>query len=150
MADSSTTCDTTLDLIAGGCWARRQLPNGIRYVSVASKLMNPPTLLRVVFLNVHKLDGRFHHNRGGNPGSDCGRLLGLTPATWWYKVRICHIKTHRSASPSEIGLWTKVMESSIADNSTAASPNLDLIHGDCRPQHQLHNDIRCFPRELYS
>jgi len=63
MADSSTTARPILDLIAGGCWARRQLRAGIRYVSVASKLMNPPTLVRVVFLKVPELDGRFLHNR---------------------------------------------------------------------------------------
>ena len=32
MADSSTTAGPILDLIAGGCWARRQLRAGIRYV----------------------------------------------------------------------------------------------------------------------
>ena len=38
MADSSTTVLGIPILIAGGCWARRQLHAGIRYVSVASKL----------------------------------------------------------------------------------------------------------------
>jgi len=40
MADSSTTTAPILDVVAGDCWARRQLPNGIRYVSVTSKLRN--------------------------------------------------------------------------------------------------------------
>jgi len=87
MADSSTTAGPILDLIAGDCWARRQLRGGIGYVSVASKLMNPPTLVRVVFLKVPELDGRFLHNRLTDSGSDCGRLLGSTPATRRYKVR---------------------------------------------------------------
>jgi len=26
------------------------------------------------------LDDRFHHNHSSDPGSDCGILLGLTPA----------------------------------------------------------------------
>ena len=82
--------------------------------------MNPPTLLRLVFLKMHELDGRFHNNRWANSGSDCGRLLGLMPATRWYKVRLCRIKAHGSACTSEIGLWTKVMESLIADSSTTA------------------------------
>jgi len=81
MADSSTTTGPILDLIAGDCWARRQLRGGIRYVSVASKLMNPPTLLRVVFLQVSELDGRFLHNHCSDSGSDCGGLSGLTPVT---------------------------------------------------------------------
>jgi len=38
MADTSTTTAPMLDLIAGGCWARRQLHSGIKNVFVASKL----------------------------------------------------------------------------------------------------------------
>ena len=38
MADYSTTVRGIPIRIAGGCWARRQLHAGIRYVSVASKL----------------------------------------------------------------------------------------------------------------
>ena len=38
MADSSTTVTGIPILIAGGCWARRQLHAGMKYVSVASKL----------------------------------------------------------------------------------------------------------------
>ena len=38
MADSSTTVRGIPIRIAGGCWARRQLHAGIRYVPVASKL----------------------------------------------------------------------------------------------------------------
>jgi len=36
MADPSMTTALILNLIAGGCWTRRQLPNGIRYICVAS------------------------------------------------------------------------------------------------------------------
>jgi len=81
MADSSITAGLILDLIPEGCWTRRQLRGGIRYVSVASKPMNPPTLRRVVFLPVAELDGRFLNNRRAHSGSDCGELLGLMPAT---------------------------------------------------------------------
>ena len=48
--------------------------------------MNPPTLLRVGFLQVPELDGRFLYNQGADSGSDCGGLLGSMPATRWYKV----------------------------------------------------------------
>jgi len=48
-ADHSTTARWILIPFEGDRWARRQLHNGVWYVSVASKLMNPPTLLRVVF-----------------------------------------------------------------------------------------------------
>jgi len=81
MADTSTTTGPILDLIAGDCWARRQLRGGIRYVSVAPTLMNPPTHLTVVFLQVSELDGRFLHNHGSDSGSDCGGLLGSMPVT---------------------------------------------------------------------
>jgi len=39
MADSATTTALILNLIAGDCWTRRQLRNGIRYVPVTSKPM---------------------------------------------------------------------------------------------------------------
>jgi len=61
MADSSTTTDPNLDLIAGGCWTRRQLHGGVRYVSVASILRKSLTLVRVVLtldtLAIPELDG---------------------------------------------------------------------------------------------
>jgi len=85
-ADYSTTNRPILILFAGGCWARCLLPNGRRYVLVASKPMNPPTLLRLVFLKVYELDGRFHNSRWADSGSDCGRLFALTPALQWDKV----------------------------------------------------------------
>ena len=39
MADSSTTAARISILFLGGCWARRQLHGGIRYVSMLSILM---------------------------------------------------------------------------------------------------------------
>jgi len=100
MADSSTTTALILNVIAGDCWARRQLHSGIKNVSVASKLRKSLTFMRVVFIDtlaISELDGRFHHNHCSDPESDCGRLSGWTPATQWYKVRPCHIETHEIA-----------------------------------------------------
>jgi len=60
MADSSTTTAPILGLIAGDCWARRQLPSGIKDVSVASKLRKSLTLVRVIFIGtlaIPELDG---------------------------------------------------------------------------------------------
>jgi len=37
IADYCTTTERIQGSFAGGCWARRQLPNGINYVPVASK-----------------------------------------------------------------------------------------------------------------
>jgi len=96
MADSSTTAAPILDLMAGGCWAQRQLHSGIKDVSVASKVRKSLTLVRVVCIDtlaIPELDGRFLHKCLADPGSECGRLLGSTPATQRYKGRLCCIRT---------------------------------------------------------
>jgi len=95
MADSSTTTAPILDLIAGGCRARRQLRNGIRYFPVASKLRKSLSSVEGVLgiTGDNLLDGRLLHNRWTDFDSVCGRLLGLTPAFQRYKVRLCHIRT---------------------------------------------------------
>jgi len=70
MSDSSTTAGPILDLIMGDCWAWRQLPSGIRDVSVASEPMKSLTLVGVVFIGIlviPELDGRFLHDRWINP-----------------------------------------------------------------------------------
>jgi len=75
MAESSTTSNLILDPIAGDCWAQRQLRRGIKDFSVLPKLMKALTLPGVVFtgtLAIAELDGRFRHDRGANPESDCG------------------------------------------------------------------------------
>jgi len=108
MTDPSTTTAPILDLITGDCWARRQLCNGIKDVSVASKLRKSLTLVRVVFIGtlaIPELDGRYLHNHCSNPESDCGRLLGSAPATQWYKGRLCGIKTQEVADPCESCLY---------------------------------------------
>jgi len=111
MADSSTTAGPILDLIAGGCRARRQLRSGIKDVSVASKLMKSLTLLGgVVFilvgtLAIPELDGRSLHSRWADPGSDCGGLLGSTPATQRYKGSLCRIKAHEIANTCQSCLY---------------------------------------------
>jgi len=100
MADTSTATAPILNLIAGDCWARRQLRSGIKDVSVASELRKSLTFVRVVFidtLTIQELDGRFLHNHFSDPESDCGGSLGSTPATQWYKVRPCRIKTQEIA-----------------------------------------------------
>jgi len=123
MADSSTTTPPILVLIAGCCWARRQLRNGKKDVSVASKQIKSLTLVRVVFIGIlaiPDLDGRFSPNCLANSRSDCGMMLGSTPATRRYKVRLCRINAHESANPFESTLWTIVMEDSMTDSSTIA------------------------------
>ena len=60
MADYSTTTRRILLLFAGDCWTRRQLRDGIRYVSVASILRKSLTLVGVVFIGtlaIPEIDG---------------------------------------------------------------------------------------------
>jgi len=100
MVDSSTTTAPIRILIAEGCWARRQLHSGIKDVSVASRLRKSLTLVRVVFIDtlaIPRLDSGFLHNHGSDPESDCGRLLGSTPATQRSRLCPCRIKTHEIA-----------------------------------------------------
>ena len=108
MPDSSTTTTPILDLIEGECWARCQLRSDIKGVSVASDLMRSLTLVRVVFIDplvIPGLDGRSLHNHCSDPGPDCRRMLGSTPATQRYKGRLCGIKTHEIADPCESCLY---------------------------------------------
>jgi len=77
MADSSITALLILELIAGECWAQCQLRGGIRYVSVASRLMNPPTLLRVVSLQARWL------NSIADPSTTAGPILNPIAGDRW-------------------------------------------------------------------
>ena len=92
MAHSFTTTPPILNLIKGGCSARRQLRNSIRYVSLTF-------CARCIKYEAGDivLGGGYLHNWSADFDSICGRLLGLTPAFQWYKVRLCHIKTHEFA-----------------------------------------------------
>ena len=56
-------------------------------------------------LAIPELDDRFLHDHSSDPESDGGRLLSLTPATQWYKVRACRIKTHEIADSCESCLY---------------------------------------------
>jgi len=67
-------------------------------------------------LAIPELDDRFLHNHSSDPGSDCGRLLGWTPATQRYKGHLCRIETHEIADPCGVGFI----------GSTLALPELDV------------------------
>jgi len=70
-------------------------------------------------------------------------MLGSTPATQWYKLGPCGIKTH------EVTVFcggTKLAEFySIADYSTTAPQIPILFAGGCWARHQLRNDMRDVP-----
>jgi len=108
MVEISTAAGPIPDLIAGGCWARSQLRNGIKDVSIASELMTSLTLLQLVFIGtlvISELEGRSLHTHSSDPEPDCWRLLGSTPATQWYKARLCGIATQEIADPCESWLY---------------------------------------------
>jgi len=50
MADSSTTTAPILNLIAGDCWARRQLRSAIKDVSVASEPRKSLSAVERIFI----------------------------------------------------------------------------------------------------
>jgi len=68
-------------------------------------IIHEVTKLNGGMLAIPDLDCRFHHNHCSDPGSDCGRLLGSTAATQWYKGRLCRIKTHEIADPCGSSLY---------------------------------------------
>jgi len=119
MSDSSTTARLILDLIAGECWAQRQLCSGIKDVSVASKPMKSLTLVGVVFIGTlafPDLDGRFLHDRWTNPESDCGRLSGTMPATQLYKTDPSASFIYNITGLNGMGCWRS--QNLMADYST--------------------------------
>ena len=71
-----------------------------------------------------EFDGRFLHNHCSDPQSDCWRLLGSTPATRRYEVRLCRINTQEIAYPCKSGLYNA---------GTLAIPELDgkSLHNYC-------------------
>jgi len=141
--DSSTTTTPILDPITGECWARRQLPGGIKDVSVASELMKSLTLVGVVFIDtlaIPELDGRFLHDRWTNPESDCGRLLGSMPATQRYKIHLFATLIHDVTGLKRMRCWRS--QNSIADYSTTTAPILYVIAEDHWARCQLCSSIK--------
>jgi len=146
MADSSTTTSPILDLIVGARSARRQLRGGIKDVSVASELRKSLTLVAVVFIGtlaIPELDGRFLHDRWANPESDCGRLLGSTPATQRYRIHPSAICIHDVTGLNEMGCWRS--QNSMADSSMTVGPILIRIAGGCQARCRLRDGIRSIP-----
>ena len=92
MAHQSTPARPNPDLIAGGGWARRQLPNGIKDVFLASELMKSLTLVTVVFIGtlaIPALYRRSLHNQSSDPESDCG-VLFISNNNTWHSVHSVH------------------------------------------------------------
>ena len=56
-------------------------------------------------LAIPELNGRFLYNYCSDPESDCGRLLGSTPAARRYKGHLSGIKGQEIADPCESCLY---------------------------------------------
>jgi len=69
----------------------RTLRTHIIIFADVKELMKSLTIMGVVFIGttlaLPELNDRFLYNHCSDPGSDCGGLLGSTPATQRYKVR---------------------------------------------------------------
>jgi len=69
---------------------------------VASKHIKSLTLVGVDFIDtraIPELDSRFLDNHCSDPGSDCERLLGSTPAMQLCRGSLCGIKANEVADP---------------------------------------------------
>jgi len=146
MADSSTTTAPILNLIAGDCWARRQLGNRIRYVSVASKprksMSSVERILIVALAILYSTADSFTTAR---------RTLILFARDCWARrqlsngIRYVSVASKPRKSPSSVqgifGIRLAIFYST-ADYSTTAEWILILFAEDCRARLQLHNGIR--------
>jgi len=149
MADSSTTTAPILDLIVGGCWARRQLSNGIRYISVASELRNSLSSVEKIFIVALAI-----LYSTADCSTTAGRILILFAGGRWAWRQISNgiryvsvaSKLMNSLSSVEGGLGIKLaIFYSTAVYSTTAGRILMLFAGGCWPWHRLYNDIKYFP-----
>jgi len=145
MADSSTSEGQIPDLIAGECWARHQLHNGIRYVSVASKLRNSVSsvkavlsIILVIFYSTADCStaaGRISIPFAG--GCWAGRQLsnGIRYVSLASRVR------KSLSSVERIFIVALAIFNLTADYSTAAGQTLMLFAGGCWARRQLRSSI---------
>ena len=146
MADSSTTTAPILDLIAGDCWARRQLRNGIWYVPVASK---PKKLLssveRILIVALAILYSMADYS------TTAGRILILFAGGCWARRQLSNgiryvsvtsrLRKSLSSVEGVLGIKLAILYS-MADYSTTAGRILILFAGGCWAQRLLSNGIR--------
>jgi len=157
-ADYSTTAGRILVLFAGDCWARRQLPNGIRYISVASKLRKSLSSVEGVLGITNKL-AIFYSM--ADYSTTAGRILILFAGDCWARrqlpngIRYFSVasKLRKSLSSVEgvLGITGKLaIFYSMADYSTTVGRILILFVGGCWARRQLRNGIRFIsPRLLF-
>jgi len=146
MADSSTTTAPILNLIAGDCWARRQLRNGIRYVPVTSKPRKSLSSVERILLVALAI---FYST--ADYSTTTGRILIPFARDCWARrqlsngIRYVSVASKPRISLSSVegilGIKLAIFYST-ANYSTTAGRILILFAEDCRAQRQLHNGIR--------
>ena len=149
MADISTTALRILMHFAGGCWARCQLPNGIRYVPIASKprksLSSVEGVLDIKLAIFYSM---------ADISTTAGRVLTLFAGGCWARSQLSNgigyvsveSKLMKSLSSVEGVLGIKLaIFYSMADYSTTGRRILNLFAGGCWAQCQPLNGIRYVP-----
>jgi len=94
LADSGSDCGRMLGSMPASQW---------RKVHLSTIFIHEVTGLNRV-LAISELNDRFLHNHCSDPGSDCGILLGSTPATQRYKVRPQAPISHGAIASQEGGM----------------------------------------------
>ena len=146
MADISTTALRILMHFAGGCWARCQLPNGIRYVPIASKprksLSSVEGVLDIKLAIFYSM---------ADISTTAGRVLTLFAGGCWARSQLSNgigyvsvaSRLMKSLSSVEGVLGIKLaIFYSMADYSTTGRRILNLFAGGCWNRCQLLNGIR--------
>jgi len=95
----------------------------------------------VQILAIPEVDGVCLHNHRTDLESVTWTLLGLTPATRWYRVHLWRTSIHRVRPAADIGLLSLLILNSMADSSTTAAPIWDPSPGHRWAQRQLHAGI---------
>jgi len=146
MADSSTTPERIPILFPGRCWARCQLHNGRRYVSMAWKLRRSLSSMEGV---LESTLAEFHSM--ANCSTTTGHIPILLPGGCWARRQL-HNSIRYVPTPSKThevvvfcGGTTQAEFYSIPDSSTTTGHILILFPRGCWACHQLCKGRRYVP-----
>jgi len=146
MVDYSTTAGRILILFARDCWARRQLPNGIRYVSVASKPRKSLSLVEgILGIKLEILDSMEDYSTTADGililcAKDCWARRQLPNGIRYVPVTSKPMKS-LSSMQGVSGIKLAIFYS-MADYSTTAGRILLLFARGCWTRRQLRGRIR--------
>ena len=153
-ADYSTTAGRILMQFAGDCWARRQLSNGIRYVSVASELRKSLSSVEgVLCIKLAILYSTAYYSTTG------GRTLILFAGDCWARCQLSNGIRYVSVASelrNSLSSVEGVLDNKLAifylmaDYSRTTGRILMRFAGDRWARRQLRNGIGFIPpRHLF-